>query len=425
MGGGGLLAVIALFSLAYGWYISGRIADGAFNPHYGPRSLLIEVVTVSDGAITLRDDGDPNVRRPGIWGLEWQSGGYAQVGDVLDTDDDREEIRRALLPGWPLPPAGSRARLDNFAFPGDPARMGIDFTEVHFAAPGGETPAWFVPGARSTWLIYVHGKGADRREALRMLPATAALGFPALVITYRNDVESPSGGGRYGYGASEWRDLEAAVRYALAHGASDVALVGFSMGGAIIMRFIDESALAPSVRALILDSPATDLRAILLGEMRKARVPGVYAQFALWITARRYGIDWDRLNYVARAVDLAVPTLLFHGTADDRVPIESSDRLAGLRPELIQYHRVPGAHHVGSWNVDPAGYASTVRSFLERVLPPSGTVEAGKAFGDAGEAVIAEVVLPRRTPEVLSPRGQANRLTCCSRPMPAEPSHAP
>lgn len=232
------------------------------------------MVTVSDGAITLRDDGDPNVRRAGIWGLKWQNGGYAQVGDVLDTDDDREEIRRALLPGWPLPPAGSQARLDNSAFPGDPARMGIDFTEVHFAAPGEETPAWFVPGTRSTWLIYVHGKGADRWEALRMLPATAALGFPALVITYRNDAESPSSGGRYGYGASEWPDLEAAVRYALAHGASDVALVGFSMGGAIIMRFIDESALAPSVHALILDSPATDLRTILLGEMRKARGRG-------------------------------------------------------------------------------------------------------------------------------------------------------
>ena len=141
------------------------------------------MVTVSDGAITLRDDGDPNVRRAGIWGLKWQNGSYAQVGDMLDTDDDREEIRRALLPGWPLPPAGSQARLDNSAFPGDPARMGIDFTEVHFAAPGEETPAWFVPGTRSTWLIYVHGKGADRREALRMLPATAALGFPALVIT--------------------------------------------------------------------------------------------------------------------------------------------------------------------------------------------------------------------------------------------------
>ena len=73
-------------------------------------------------------------------------------------------------------------------------------------------------------------------------------GWTSLVPTYRNDEDVPAGpDGRYNLGLSEWRDLEAAVDHAVRSGAQEVLLVGWSMGGAIVLQFLDRSPLADVV----------------------------------------------------------------------------------------------------------------------------------------------------------------------------------
>ena len=99
----------------------------------------------------------------------------------------------------------------------------------------------------------LHGRRVTPREALRMLPVTTGLGLPSLSITYRNDFWAPKTEDcYYRYGQTEWQDLEGAVRYALEHGADNVVLVGYSMGGGIVINFLYESSLAGEVRGVIL-----------------------------------------------------------------------------------------------------------------------------------------------------------------------------
>ena len=99
-------------------------------------------------------------------------------------------------------------------------------------APLGLMPAWLVCGGSNQWAIFVHGRGSSQREALRILPTLSELGLSTLAIWYRNDEGlPPSSSGRYDYGEGEWEDLEAAVRHALDAGASELVLVGYSMGG--------------------------------------------------------------------------------------------------------------------------------------------------------------------------------------------------
>ena len=371
-----LLAVSAVALLAFGglaaggWYFSDRLKGGALEPDRDPDELDLQVVSLGEGRVTLRatekagDDGA--WREDGLFGLEWE-GGYGRVGSILGIDD--EQVVREFFAVGGAPEVGDLARMDSFAFPRDPQEAhGIGFREVSFTSELGDLPAWFVDGPGETWALFVHGRGASRREALRMLPTVADLGLPSLVITYRNDVEAPaSPDGFYRFGETEWLDLEAAANYALQHGAERLVLVGYSMGGAIVVSFLYQSPLAERVVGAILDAPLLDFGAAVDWGVRDSAVPGIVITTGKVIAESRFDFDFDDLSYLKRADELAVPILLLHGDDDDAVPVATSDALAEARPDIVTYVRLAGVGHVRGWNADPAAYEASVRDFLERV----------------------------------------------------------
>jgi pimeloyl-ACP methyl ester carboxylesterase len=259
-----------------------------------------------------------------------------------------------------------------WSWPADPARAhGYVYETVQYDSELGPMDAWLVPGTESTWAIYVHGKGVDLREGLRILPTLHEAGMPVMLINYRNDAGQPEDpSGIYHYGQTEWRDLEGAVEFATDAGAERVVLVGASTGGAVISSFLLESDLAKSVDAVVLDSPNLDFGQVVDVEASERSLPGIglpvpatLTWTAKTIAAVQLGISWDDLDYVSRADEFEVPILVIHGTNDGTVPIETSRRLAEARPDLVTLVETD-AGHVLSWNVGPAAYADAIEGFL-------------------------------------------------------------
>ena len=127
-----------------------------------------------------------------------------------------------------------------------------------------------------------------------MLSSVAAEGFASLVINYRNDEGMPpSEDGYYNYGTTEWEDLEGAAQYALSHGAEDLVLIGYSMGGAIVSSFLYESPLADRVRGVVFDAPMMDFnKTVALGASEKG-IPSFIVGLSKWAGGIRFGVDWD------------------------------------------------------------------------------------------------------------------------------------
>lgn len=308
-----------------------------------------------------------------LLGVVWDDG-YGQIHAVLSRAEGA--IAREFTPLTGTPEVGDLVALDSFAFPNDPAVVGIDWEVVTYGSGLGPAEAWFVPGERSTWAVFVHGRGANPGEALRGLPTFTAAGFPSLLITYRNDVGAPEVEGRLArFGATEWEDLQGAVRYALDHGAEDVVLVGYSMGGAIVTSFLLCSDLAGAVEAAVLEAPALEL-----GDMVDARagdtglplirlkVPIVLTAAAKQIASWRFGVDFGEVDYVTRANEISTPMLIIHGTGDDTVPFAVSEQFAAAAaPGLVTLVAFEGAGHVRAWNVDADRYAEVLGGFLETV----------------------------------------------------------
>jgi len=200
------------------------------------------------------------------------------------------------------------------------------------------------------------------------------LGFPALVVSYRNDEGAArSPGGRYHLGEAEWLDVEAAAVHAFGAGAQDVVLVGWSMGGAIALQTLSRSWVADRIRAVVLDAPVLDWRDVLDHHARLVRLPtpiGKLSQAVLEHSqARRLAgvetpLSLDRLDWVTRARELRVPILLIHSDDDEFVPSGPSRRLAESRPDVVTFVPSRGARHTKEWNVDPDGWDTAVARFL-------------------------------------------------------------
>jgi pimeloyl-ACP methyl ester carboxylesterase len=367
----GLSGTAALLAAAGGatWYYAGRLTEppALARPTVPRDDDHVVVVSVGDGTVVLEG---PGAARPGVWGLDWPDG-YGRVATVLDRADARVTRHFELVTGTP-PAAPLPAVLDGYAAPDDPDALALPWEEVTYDSPVGPTPAWYFPNERDTWVLFVHGRSARRHEAFRMLPTVHAQGLPALCIAYRNDPDAPpSPDGLSHLGATEWRDVEAAVRWALDHGARDVVLVGFSMGGACVVNVARLSPLADRIRAMILEAPVLDWGPVIRAAAVDRGLPAVVLPWLLPATMRlasaRAGLDWASMRH--DPVSFVHPKLLIHGDADATVPVELADALAEARPDVVTYLRVPGAGHVRSWNLDPDGYAAAVRAFLDEVAP--------------------------------------------------------
>lgn len=310
--------------------------------------------------------------------------GHVRLGRLEDFSPGDETVTRRVIAEYSGDlDAAVRGRWSGVVF-SSPGDMGYEFEEVQIPTELGPAPAWLVPGEAGrdsgTWVILVHGRGATRLEGLRGLIPAQRLGLTSLVVSFRNDGEAPAtADGRYGLGMTEWRDIEQAIAYALEHGANDVVLFGWSMGGAISLAAADQSSLRQYIRALVLDAPVVDWVDVLAHQAQKNRIPrnvGRLGQFLLahpWgrrITGLAAPVDFRAMDWVARAVELRTPTLILHSADDEFVPFGPSALLAVRNPEMVTLETFRKARHTKEWNVDPERWESTIVAWLAEVLAP-------------------------------------------------------
>lgn len=353
--------------------------------------IRIAAVDLPGGEIVLAASDESRMRgRYGLW-FERESG-HARLGEVID-EDERHVRRRIERVDFGRLDRASRGRMNGWYHLG-PWELDPPYENTVVDTPLGPAPAWVVPaeGGSDRWVIQVHGRGAKRQEGLRaVLPAYEA-GWTSLLISYRNDGEAPeSEDRRYGLGGTEWADVVAATRYAIEHGAERIVLMGWSMGGAIVLQSVLRS---PAVRerlvGVVLDSPAIDWIDILrfqgealgfprgLGDVVSRLIGGPWSG---GLTGLAAPIDVVELDPVARAEEFDVPMLLMHSVDDGFVPIDGSRRLAEARPDLIEFQVFEGARHTKLWNHDPERWTGLVQGWLER------SAEGPERIGEEAEIV--------------------------------------
>ncbi|ADI11268.1 secreted protein [Streptomyces bingchenggensis BCW-1] len=367
-----VVAATTMLSAGAAAVAAGRYASGAaLRPGPGrpfPHDPRLTVHATEAGRITLTRSLAS--LRPGTYGLAG-SGCHAVVGPVVEDAPHPADsvVRRLERVTYGTLAPGTRVRFTPQVHIGNPRdALGIDHADVDVPGELGQLPAWFIPGDRSAWMITVHGLGTTREHPMVLMPFLHKRRFPLLDVAYRGDVGAPRPEDGIGHlGETEWRDLDAAIRYAVHYGAESVILYGWSIGASMALRAAAASALRDRISGLVLDSPVLDWQATLRALASARRIPSALLPLAIRAAEGRAGLHGDRLLEQAAMADLdgpKVPTLIIHGPDDTIAPWGASRELAERHSELVTLHPVRHAPHAAMWNADPEGYEDMLGRFL-------------------------------------------------------------
>ena len=371
--GAGLIVSAASSGLAV--YFARRLIV----PETAPEDLEILHVEGFGDDMLIHLVADDDTLVPGEYGLYFDQGrGHAHIGDIVEYDPTSQTVSRHVIA---VNSGNLRAarwgRWTGVVYP-HPDTTGVPYEDVEYTSAAGRMPAWFLPttspNPSKTWAILIHGRAGSRAEGLRAAQVLNDAGIPALAIAYRNDAEVRTGArSRYGLGDTEWLDADAAIDWALAHGAENVVLMGWSMGGAIAFQTASRGRHANRIVGMVLDGPVVDWYNVLDHQAKENFLPTPVARLTLELITRPWArnvtgletpLDLRRMDWVLRATELAVPVLLIHSADDEFVPNGPSQALARVRNDLVTMPHYDKARHTKEWNVDPQKWNDDVWSFL-------------------------------------------------------------
>ena len=377
--------VLGIGGIAVGGVVLGLTVAAASISVYFARTVLTPPRKRPEDVRILRSDATTITLAPSIDALTpgryslWfaHDSGHARVGEIIEYS--RTEVVRELLGV----DRGSLAGVERGRFSGwfylTPGDLHVPVQDVVVETQLGPAPAWFIPavGATDKWVIGVHGRAVRREEAIRAIPVFRDAGYSSLLISYRNDGDAPQTvDNRYALGDTEWRDVEAAMQYAVAQGARHIVLMGWSMGGATVLQALTRSSLEYLVRGVVLDSPVVDWVTALDFQgainrlpilLRRAVLEIISAPWSRVVTGQAHPIDLKRLNFVARASELETPILLLHSDDDGYIPATASRALALARPDIVTFEEFHTARHTRLWNYDEIRWNGAIARWLRRL----------------------------------------------------------
>jgi fermentation-respiration switch protein FrsA (DUF1100 family) len=257
--------------------------------------------------------------------------------------------------------------LDDFRF--TPFEFQADYEEIDLTTVDGVAfGAWFFRQTGSRQVIVISpGHHGRRQDLLGIAVALWRKGFNVLCYSYRGMPSSDRV--LVTMGVNEVRELATAIGFARRRVRdARIGLLGYSMGAVVSLL---GAAGDPSVEALVLDSPYSDLRQVLRENVRRhALLPGApfVAVVSLWMRLL-HGVRLADASPIAMLTGLEPRPLFFiHGGADVTTSVQHSRRLHDAYRGPREIWVVQGAPHAGAYFDDRQLYVERVAGFFARNL---------------------------------------------------------
>lgn len=252
--------------------------------------------------------------------------------------------------------------------------------------PYGSAPAkiWKAPQSKNqdTWVIGVHGRAAVHEELLRHAVITCSRGLPFMAMSYRNDqVGGPHTDGVSRLGATEWEDLDWAIRQAQHMGAKRIILLGASQGASLVAFWLARATDNPDmlvcdpsqVIGIILDSPLIRGTSALRAAIHSSGVPSGIDKIVTMAASGWMGVRGPQrmitVDHLPLLEQTDMPTLLFVGKKDTMIRPGPAIELADAAHVTSIVSEM--GEHVEIYNEEEERYTEVMAAWLQKVTEPA------------------------------------------------------
>ncbi|WP_181080814.1 alpha/beta hydrolase family protein [Rathayibacter rathayi] len=340
------------------------------------RSRPTAISAVGSGRIVLA--ATPIAKQQGTSGFLYDNETrHAALGPIIGGGEAGTVDRELRVePGEPAPQSPSFGRPIGNPFR-DAAAVSPAASEVQIDTELGAAPAWLFPGtepAATTWAIHVHGMLTGRDAAFRSAHSLLPTGYTSLIPSMRGDGDGPaSPRGVFMLGQTEWLDIDAAIQYAISHGAERILLVGWSSGANIALRLAASSVNRDHISGLVLVSPVISWRQSVHFSAAGAGLPRFLPAMAIWALERRslstvLGSSEPLRFSELEATDPRIPVLAIHSEGDRTTPFAETRRFAEENGEFVELAEFQPAGHALEWNADTERFESIVATWCRSRL---------------------------------------------------------
>jgi uncharacterized protein len=230
---------------------------------------------------------------------------------------------------------------------------------------------WFIPAANSERVvIMVHGVNTCRACELdgrfvEMAEGLHAAGLNVLMLDLR--AHGQSEGDHTTFGDQERWDVLGAMDWLHQRGYSQIGVLGVSLGAVTAVMAAADPQGGDGIRALVLDSPFADFRAVLEANFTKTTylpdwlLPGALSMAHLLLKSDLDTHPVDKLPLIH------APIMLIFSQRDDPVPASQIKAVIASRPDALLWV-VPDGGHARIYNAHPQEYLARVSDFLSSSL---------------------------------------------------------
>jgi fermentation-respiration switch protein FrsA (DUF1100 family) len=248
----------------------------------------------------------------------------------------------------------------------NPHQAHLNFEEVSFkASDGTKLVGWYFPASPERphlgTIVQFHGNAENMTSHFASLVWAVHSGYDLLAFDYR------------GYGKSEGNpsqegvnlDAVAAIHYAQTRNPTplsrDLVLYGQSLGGAILLRALDDVRDRSRILAVVVDSTFYSYRAMGRAFLAQSFITWLFQPLACVLISDAY----QPRDSIARVAPL--PLLVIHGDVDPVVPFSMGQKVYELAGSPKTFWPIAGGHHVDSMEVEDRRYRDLLLAYLAKL----------------------------------------------------------
>ncbi len=256
----------------------------------------------------------------------------------------------------------------HFVYCNDPSEIGLDFKNVEFKTSDGLTlRGWYIPAVNSSKAVaMLHGHGADRHEAMRMLRHLHEAGLNLLTFDFRSAGKSEGKVNSMGY--LERRDVKAAVDFLVTTmKMKSIGVFGVSQGGFTGILAMAED---PRIKAGLFEASYADVTDIVAEvgkrDFNLPRYPLIPIVF--WLYQLRGGFTIDTSAEKVIGTISPRPIYLIHCRGDKFTAYSHMERLMKASKEPRQFWTPACTEHAEAWQFDRSYMEKSVTEFFKKNL---------------------------------------------------------